>query len=213
VIVNGKSTSATLWGNTHVCVSLCLLLRRCHGHRSHSAGGAAARAPTAGVCIRCMLCVCVCRVHIRRVPSVCVSFPAAVQIILQEVLKRGARLLVCAASNIAVDNLVERVARHKASGGAPGPPCAPAAFRSGCVPGCPGMPLSPTSGPRPLATWWLASIYHSVHPLYSTIPTSDSVDCHCRYRTVNLVCVTVHVQNRQPCLCHCTGPEGGQLCT
>lgn len=42
----------------------------------------------------------------------CCSF-CCLQIILQEVLRRGARLLVCAASNIAVDNLVERVARFK----------------------------------------------------------------------------------------------------
>lgn len=35
-----------------------------------------------------------------------------VEIILQEV-KRGSKVLACAASNIAVDNIVERLARHR----------------------------------------------------------------------------------------------------
>lgn len=35
-----------------------------------------------------------------------------VEIILQEV-KRGSKILACAASNIAVDNIVERLVRHR----------------------------------------------------------------------------------------------------
>lgn len=35
-----------------------------------------------------------------------------VEIILQEI-KRGSKILACAASNIAVDNIVERLARHR----------------------------------------------------------------------------------------------------
>lgn len=37
-----------------------------------------------------------------------------VEIILQEV-KRGSKILACAASNIAVDNIVERLASHRYS--------------------------------------------------------------------------------------------------
>jgi ATP-dependent RNA/DNA helicase IGHMBP2 len=37
---------------------------------------------------------------------------AVVELILQEV-KRGSKILACAASNIAVDNMVERLACHK----------------------------------------------------------------------------------------------------
>jgi ATP-dependent RNA/DNA helicase IGHMBP2 len=35
-----------------------------------------------------------------------------IEIILQEV-KRGSKILACAASNIAVDNIVERLARYR----------------------------------------------------------------------------------------------------
>lgn len=40
---------------------------------------------------------------------------ALIEYILQEV-KRGNKLLVCSASNIAVDNVVERLTRHKVKG-------------------------------------------------------------------------------------------------